>query len=100
MTDHSPALLPSFPVDQNEAGHAVLPTLSLPAVSIPIAPAPHITVSKRIRSDAAIQRLNRSALWFATTGRWMNRSFDPAGSEAIRESYRTIPATADEDNET
>ena len=95
MTDHSPALLPSFPVDQNEAGPAVPPTISLPVTSLA-----HVTVSKRVRSNAAIERLNRSTLWFATTGRWMNRSFDPAGSEAIRESYRTIPATADEDNET
>lgn len=99
MTDHSPALLPSFPVDQNEPGHTMPPTLSLPAVSVPIVPAPHVTVSKRIRSTAAIERLNRSALWFATTGRWMNRSFDPAGSEAIRESCRTLPAAVGKDDE-
>lgn len=98
MTDHNPFLLPSFPADQNEAGHGVLPVLSLPAVSVPAVASPNLTVSRRVRSGAAIDRLNRSALWFATTGRWMNRSFDPVGSEAIRESYGTAPATGGEDD--
>ncbi len=98
MTDHSPSLLPSFADDQNEAGHAMpLPTISLPAVSVPVIR--HLTVSNRVRAGAAIERANRSALWLAATGRWMDRSFDPAGSEAIRESYRALPAAAGEDDE-
>ena len=96
MTDQSPSLLPDFPADSNEAGHAGLPSLSLPAVSIPRV---SVTLSKRVRSRAAAERLNRSTLWFAATGRWMNRSFDPAGSEAIRESFRALPAATDEDDE-
>jgi hypothetical protein len=89
MTDHSPSLLPGFQAEPADTGHTVLPTLSVPTV----------TLSKRVHSGAAIERQNRSALWFAATGRWMNRSFDPAGSEAIRESYGMIPATAGEDDE-
>ncbi|MGH6881357.1 hypothetical protein [Hypericibacter sp.] len=98
MTDQSPSPLQDFSADPSEAGHAMLPTLSLPAVSIPVVSVLRITVSKRVRGGAA-ERLNRSALWFAATGRWMNRSFDPAGSEAIRESCRTLPAAAGEDDE-
>ena len=98
MTDHSPSLLPSFADDRNDAGHAMLlPTISLPAVSVPVIR--RVTISKRVRADAALERANRSALWFAATGRWMDRSFDPAGAEAIRESYRTLPAAAGEDDE-
>jgi len=96
MTDQSPSLLPSFADDQNDAGHAML----LPAVSLPAAPAVRrVTVSKRVRADMAIERLSRSALWFDATDRWMNRSFDPAGAEAIRDSYRALPAAAGEDDE-
>lgn len=98
MTDHSPSLLPSFADDQNEAGHAMpLPTISLPAVSVPVIR--HVTVSKRVRPGATVERANRSALWLAATGRWMDRSFDPAGAEAIRQNYRALPAAADEDDE-
>jgi hypothetical protein len=95
MTDHSPSLLPTFQVEPTEAVRVTLPAFSIPAVATPAIP-----VSQRARfSDAMVDSPHRSALWRAASGRWMNRSFDPAGSEAIRENYASVPVgdMADED---
>jgi hypothetical protein len=92
MTDHSPSLLPTFLNRPSDAGHAVLSGLPLPAVSIPT-----FVMTKRVPNDAASEPMRRSALWRAAAGRWMNRSFDPAGAEAIRESVSSIPTDEDSD---
>ncbi|HWA46367.1 MAG TPA: hypothetical protein VHA10_24325 [Hypericibacter adhaerens] len=73
MTDHGPVLLPALPVLPKEQG---------PAAAPPPAPGRGPTAS----------RPHRSALWLAASGRWMNRSFDPAEAEAIRDSYRKVSA--------
>lgn len=92
MTAHSPSPLPTFHNQSSEAGHTMLSGLPLPAVSIPT-----FVMTKRVPNDAAGEPAHRSALWRTAAGRWMNRSFDPAGSEAIRESVSSIPADEDSD---
>jgi hypothetical protein len=92
MTDHSLSPLPTFHNQPSEAGHTVLSSLPLPAVSIPA-----FVMTKLVPNDAAGDPMRRSALWRAAAGRWMSRSFDPAGSEAIRESVSSIPADEDSD---
>jgi hypothetical protein len=94
MTDHSPSLLPTFHNQPSDTGHAAMGGLSLPAVSIPT-----FTVTKPAQSALSGAPMRRSTLWRAAAGRWMNCSFDPAGSEAIRESVSSAAADEDDDAE-
>jgi hypothetical protein len=83
MTDHSLVLLPPFHAEPREAAQASLPVLS---------------ISNGARAAARLERPRRSAHWLAASGRWMNRSFDPAKAEAIRESYGAVSGASEDDD--
>jgi hypothetical protein len=79
MTDHGPSLLPA---PHAEPTHDIAQTAAL---------------SKGPGPRPQAERPRRSAQWFAASGRWMDRSFDPVEAEAIRESYRSVPPAAEDD---
>lgn len=83
MTEQSPSLLSPFRAEPAESNPVVLPAVSP-------------STGRNMR--AMTKRPQRSGQWLAASDRWMNRSFDPAEAEAIRESYRSVPAV-DQDDE-
>jgi hypothetical protein len=82
MTDHSLVLLPPFHAEPHEPAQTPLPALS---------------ISNEAGAATRIEQPRRSAHWLAASGRWMNRGFDPAKAEAIRESYRSVSGAGEDD---